>query len=368
MNHTRRAFLACLTAVATTARAAAKPLQAELGIDSYTLRAFGWKAFEMLDYASKLKLDVVQFSELPHIGEYNQAQEEGYLRKVKAHADKLGIRIEMGTWVVCPTNPSFVRSWSKYGPAEEQLRLTIRVAKILGATTIRCVVGSGNLRHPHGPIERHMESTIKVFRAVRDDALRAGVMIAPENHKDMRASEMRWMLEQAGTDYCGATIDTGNPMEVLEDPMDTVETLAPVAVSSHFRDSVLWKHPRGAAFQWTAMGDGSVRIGEVVKRYIELCPGKPVILEIITGRVPKVLPFLENDYWHAFPNLKAEEFVRFAKLADRGHPLASGMVIPDNDPENPVFQEAVKEQQRVDFERSVKFLREEVGIKSPRSS
>lgn len=365
---TRRSFLSGLTAALAGAKAAAAPLRADLGIDSYSLRGFGWKAFEMLDYAAKLELDVVQFSELPHVGAYEQAQQEGYLRQVRAHADKLGVRIEMGTWVICPTNPAFIDRWSRYGPAEEQLRLTIRVAETLGAKTVRCVVGSGGLRHPDGPIERHMESTIKVLQVVRDDALRAGVMIAPENHKDMRASEMRWLIEQAGTDYVGATVDTGNPMEVLEDPMDTVETLAPVAVSSHFRDSALWKHPRGAAFQWTAMGDGSVRIGEVVKRYIELCPGKPVILEIITGRSPKVLPFLENDYWRAFPNLKAEEFVRFAKLVDQGRPLMAGMMIPDNDVGNPVFQEAVKEQQRVDFERSVKYLREDVGIVSPRTS
>ena len=40
--------------------------------------------------------------------------------------------------------------------------------------------------------------------------------------------------------------------------------------------------------------------------------------------------------------------------------------MPDNEPDNPVFREAVKEQQRVDFERSVRYLREQVGIVSPR--
>ncbi len=368
MHSTRRVFLTGLAASVAAARAAAQPLKAEIGMDSYTLRAFGWKAFEMLDYLSKLKIDVVQFSELPHIGEYEQAQDEGYLRKVKAHAENVGVRIELGTWGVCPTSPGFIRNWSKYGSAEDQLRTMIRVAKILDAKTIRCVLGSGELRNPYGPIERHMDSTIKVLKAVRDDALRAGVIIAPENHKDMRASEMLWMIDQAGRDFVGATVDTGNPMEVLEDPMETVETLAPVAVATHFRDSVLFKHPRGAAFQWTAMGDGSVRIAEVAKRYIELCPGKPLILEIITGRAPKVLPFLEDDFWKAFPNLKAEEFARFEKLVDRGHPLMAGMVVPDNDPDDPAFKEAVKEQQRVDFERSVRYLREALGVVSPHGS
>lgn len=41
----------------------------------------------------------------------------------------------MGTWGVCPTNPSFQRNWAKYGTAEEQLRVAIRTARLLGAKT-----------------------------------------------------------------------------------------------------------------------------------------------------------------------------------------------------------------------------------------
>ena len=361
---TRRELLSASTIALAGAAvpAAAKQQKVELGIDSYTLRSFGWKAFEMLDYVAKLGVDVVQFSEWPHIGSYEQVQDADYLRRVREHADKLGVRIEMGTWGVCPTNPSSQHFFDDYGAPEEQLRLSIRIAKILGSTSIRCVMGSQNLRREHGPLEKHMEAMIGVMQAVGDDAREAGVKIAPENHKDMRATEMLAMLQEAGTDICGATVDTGNPMEVLEDPMETVETLAPVAVGSHFRDSVLFEHPRGAAFQWTAMGDGSVRIGQVVKRFVDLCPGQPVILEIITGRPPKVLPYHEAEYMKAFPNLTDAELERFVNLAKRGHPLMAGMIVPHNDPKNPIYAAAVKEQQRVDFERSIQFLREDVGL------
>ena len=356
---TRRQLLAALAAI--PALRAANP-KIELGIDTYTLRAFNWKAFKMLDYLAGLNLDVVQFSEWPHIGSYEQVQDESYLKRVREHADKLGIRIEMGTWGVCPTNPGFQRSFAKWGTPEDQLRLSIRIAKVLGSTSIRCVMGSQNLRAQDGPLEKHMDAMLRVMRGVRDDALEAGVKIAPENHKDMRATEMRALIEEAGTDFCGATLDTGNPIEVLEDPMETVEVLAPVAVGSHFRDSVLWEHPRGAAFQWTAIGDGSVRMGEVVKRFVEMRPDQPVILEIITGRPPKVLPFHEAEYRKAFPKLKDADYKRFIALARRGSPLMAGMVIPNNAPESPSYREAVKEQQRVDFERSIRYLRENVGL------
>lgn len=329
-------------------------------MDSYTLRGFGWNAFQYLDYAAKVGLEVIQFSEWPHLGSYEEVQDDRYLHRIREHADKLGVKIEAGTWGVCPTNPGFQRNFAKYGAPAEQLRFAIHWAKILGAKSVRCVMGSGNLRRQDGPIEKHVEAMLKVLAEVRDDALRAGIKIAPENHKDLRATEMRALIEEAGTDFVGCTLDTGNPMEVLEDPLETVEVLGPVSVVSHFRDSVLWEHPRGAAFQWTAMGDGSVEIEKAVKRFVEIAPGVPVVLEIITGRPPAVLPYWENDFWAAFPNLKAEEFARFAKLVRKGHPFMVGMMIPNNDRDNPVFEKAVVEQQRVDFERSLEWLRKRI--------
>ncbi len=354
MDCTRRTFL---TLAATAAAASAASKKVEVGMDSYTLRGFDWKAHEYLDYAAKVKLDVIQFSEWPHLGSYEEVKNDNYLHRVREHAEKVGVRIECGTWGVCPTNPGSQKNFQRYGSPAEQLRFAIHYATILGSKSVRCVMGSGNLRREDGPIEKHVEAMLGVLREVRDDALRAGIKIAPENHKDLRATEMRAMIEEAGTDFVGCTLDTGNPMEVLEDPLETVEVLGPVTVSSHFRDSVLWEHPRGAAFQWTAMGDGSVEIERAVKRFLEVAPGVPIIMEIITGRPPAVLPYWEDSFWKAFPKLTAEEFARFEKLAKRGHPLMAGMVIPNNDAKNPAFEKAVVEQQRVDFERSLEWLR-----------
>jgi sugar phosphate isomerase/epimerase len=360
----RRAFLACLAAAAARARVWAaggrgEPIKLRLGIDTYTLRALRWKAFEMLDYAASMRIEVVQFSEWPHLGTLDQARDDSFLKSVRAHAQKLGIGIEMGTWTVCPTNPGFP---AKYGTAPEQLGFAIHIASVLGSKSVRCVMGSGNLRLADGPLEKHVASMIGVCRAVRDQALAAGVHVAIENHKDLRATEMRDLIETAGRDYVGVCLDTGNAIEVLEDPLETVEALAPYTVTSHFRDTALWEHPRGAAFQWTAMGDGSIDIGRVVRRFAELCPQVPMNLEIITGRPPKVIPYREGEFWQAFPNLAARDFMRFVALVEKGQPLMAGMMVPDNARREPAFQEAVRQQQRVDFERSVKHCRAELGV------
>jgi sugar phosphate isomerase/epimerase len=360
----RRAFVAFLAAAMTRARAWAaarsgEAIKLRLGIDTYTLRALRWKALELLDYAAATKIEVVQFSEWPHLGTFEQVQDDSYLKSLRAHADKLGLEIEMGTWTVCPTNPRFP---SKYGTAPEQLRFAIHIASVLGSKSVRCVMGSGDLRLANGPLEKHVESMIGACRAVRDEALAAGVHIAIENHKDLRATEMRDLVEAAGPDHVGVCLDTGNAIEVLENPVDTVEVLAPYAVTSHFRDTALWKHPRGAAFQWTAMGDGGIGIGDVVRKFAELCPAAPLNLEIITGRPPKVIPYREPEFWKAFPNLTARDFLRFVELVERGQPSMAGMVVPSNAAREPAYREAVKQQQRVDFERSVKYCRDELHV------
>ena len=327
------------------------PIRLRLGMDSYTVRASRWDAIQTLDYAARIGLDAVQFSEFPHIARpMEKATDEGFLKQVRAHAERLGIHIEMGTWGVCPTSRAFQPKW---GAAPEQLGAAVRAASILGAKSVRCVVGNQVERTENGPIEKHIDSMIGVCRAVRDQALRAGVKIAIENHKDLRAEEMRYLIEQAGPDYVGSCLDTGNPIWVLEDPLQTVEILAPYAASSHFRDTVIWKHPRGAAFQWVAMGEGNVGIDNVVREFARRCPNAGFNLEIITGRPPDVLNYLEPEFWKGFEKVKAKDVARLAALAERGQPFKSEKMAP-NDPE----------QQRADVERSVKYCRETLGISS----
>jgi len=335
---TRRLFL-----TATTASLAPAP-SLLIGIDSYTLRSTKWNGFQFLDYAASLGLNNLQFSEFPHLHpDYKTATGESFLRRVRAHAERLRIRLEMGTWGVCPTSSAFRPS---YGTAEEQLGLAIRAAQILGASTVRCVLGNEPERKQNGPIERHIDAMIQLCRAVRDRALRAGVKIAIENHKDLRAGEMKHLVEQAGPDYVGVCLDTGNPILVLEDPLQTIEILAPYALTTHLRDSRLWRHDRGAAFQWVALGDGNVNIDHCVREFRRLCPTVPLNFEIITGRAPAVLPFHEPEYWKGFESVKASEFARFLLLAARGQPSPD----PGRDPNDPDLQ-------KTDLNRSLAWLR-----------
>jgi 3-oxoisoapionate decarboxylase len=260
-----------------------------------------------------------------------------------------------GQGCVCPTS-------SSYGPKGkdpiEYILQGLRVASAVGSRGMRCFLGSRADRVGPLPLEAHIESTIKVFRAVRQQAMDLRVKIALENHGDLQAREMKMLIEEAGKDYVGSCLDLGNPFSVVEHPLVTMEVLGPYVVTTHLRDTAVYEHPRGCAFQWVAMGEGSVEWDPIMKKYRELCPDAPMQLEIITGRPPVVLPYLEPEFWKAFPKSNAAEFARFVAMVKRGRPFESHMVIADGVKPMPAeYAAALKEQQRVDLERSLEFAR-----------
>lgn len=358
----RRSFLQSAFLQSAIASASSAALSAadtasgiRLGFDTYSLRAFGWKAMQLLDYAAALKLDTIQISSL---ADY-ESLEPAYLAKVKAHAAALGLAIDGGIGCVCPLSKSWRPS---YGEPGEYVLHGLQVSKAVGATSMRCFMGSSDDRT--GPIEPLMEKTIQVFRSVRSRALDTGVKIALENHAgDMQAREVRTIIEESGKDFVGSCLDTGNPMWVAEDPQLSLEVLGPYVVTTHVRDSAIYEHPRGAAAQWVALGDGSIDFAKFIARYRELCPKASMQLEIITGRPPRIVPYLEPAFWKAFPNASAGEFARFVALAKAGHPFTGYMVVEDGAKNPPAeFKAALRQQQRVDLERSLEYARKTLGV------
>src|SRR6185436_8796221 len=87
----RRSFLKNLAAaaLASPAFAADAPLKKrpiKLGMDNFAVRAMGWKAAALLDYAASLKLDTLLISDLDS---YESLSDDA-LREVKKRADDLG--------------------------------------------------------------------------------------------------------------------------------------------------------------------------------------------------------------------------------------------------------------------------------------
>lgn len=360
----RRTFLQTIPAATMAVTAAeAEPVPANdspvrLGFDTYSLRAFNWKIPQLLDYAASQKLDTIQISSM---GDY-ESYEPAYLQKVKDQAARHNIMLDAGMGCICPLSKSFSRNGP---PARDRVLEGLRVAKAVGAKSMRCYLGASSDRLGAPGIEACMEATIKVFQSVRSEAQDLDVKIALENHSgDMQAREARTIIEEAGKDYVASCLDTGNPMWCVEDPFVTLEVLAPYVVTTHLRDSAVFETPRGAAAQWVALGDGCIDYVKFVSEFRKLCPKSSMQLEIITGRPPQELPYLDPVFWKAFSKTPASEFARFVALAKSGHPFMGAMVIEDvagKKPE-PVMAEALKQQQRIDLERSFEYARKKLNV------
>jgi sugar phosphate isomerase/epimerase len=348
---TRRHFFG--TAAGAALARAAGPLP--MGLNTYCLRAFRWNDRQLLEYAANLKLDAVflQDSLDP------RAMDPAHWREVREWARDFGLHLETGGGGIMPRDAGEI-------PARvAEIRKNIERAAAMGSPLVRCVIASSRAALPPGPVERHIETIAAMMRQVRSQALDAGLKIAFEVHKDLQSWEFKMLIEQAGRDLCGIYLDTGNPVYVFEDPLMTVEELAPYALTVHLRDSVVYEHRGGVAVQWVPLGEGVVDFKAVLRTVREKCPQCYVYIKPITGRPPDILPYLDPEFWKMYPKARASDLARFLRLAKAGQPYGRNMVVEDivgRKPPSAEIEAALRWQQREHMERSVEYAKKALDL------
>lgn len=353
MDLSRRSFLTTLASAAAAApllsqSSAAKP-KIKVGYDNFAVRAMGWKGAELVDYAVKLKCDTLFISDLDSFGPL----EDSALADLRKKANDAGIGLYAGGWSICPTSKSFKPN---YGTAEEHLRLGLKVAKAVGSPVYRVILGNNQDRQTEGGIRARIADTVKVLKACRTQALDSGVKVAVENHAgDMHSWELRDLIEDAGKDYVGANIDTGNGAWTLEDPHEVLEVLGPYTICSSLRDVMVWETPDGASIAWTAAGEGLIDWKRLVGRWTELCPNVPIQIETISG-FSRNFPYKKEEFWRHYDK-KPEALAKFEALAKRGKAIPNFKA-----PEGADKKAAEQEFQKGELERSIKYLRETIGL------
>lgn len=357
---TRRRFLQTSVAAAAALAVRGAAVQAaadapqsppiKLGLDNFAVRAMQWKAPALVDYAARLKLDSLFITDLDALESFDN----DYLRSVRSRASDAGLQIHLGTWSICPSSKTFRNKW---GTAEEHLALAIRAAHALGSPVVRVILGNREDRSTPGGIAARIAETVKVCQALRSRALDAGVKIAVENHAgDMQAKELVSLIEAAGRDYVGANLDSGNAVWTMEDPLASLEILAPYALTTSLRDSAVWESAAGATVQWTAMGEGDLDLKAYFRRFAQLCPQVPVHIETISGFNYEIA-YLKQEFWTPWPQMRAAELARFVALAKRGRPR------PTFSPPAGVDRaKAEQDYQRGELERSIRYCKETLGL------
>ena len=107
MTLSRRAFVKSLSAgigaaalgLPQIARPADSASKIKLGLDNFSVRALGWNAEELIDYAASLKTDSLFISDLKPFSSHS----DDYLKTIRSKAAYKGIQIHLGSWSICPT-------------------------------------------------------------------------------------------------------------------------------------------------------------------------------------------------------------------------------------------------------------------------
>ncbi len=353
----RREFLGAALALPA---AAAMPDKIGIGYNTYCLRGLKMTDRQHFEQAAAWKLDALflQDSLDP------RAMEPAHWAEVKQWSGEFGLHLETGGGGILPKTPDLWEANLK------QFRRNIERAKACGSPLVRGVLAGFRHELPLPTIEANMELAIKVLRAVRNEVMDAGLKVAVEVHKDFQAWEHKEIIETAGKEFVGTYLDTGNPVFTIEDPLLTLETLAPYTMTFHLRDSVVYEHPDGIAVQWVPLGEGTIDFHKIIARARQLLrPEVRIYIKPITGRPITVLPVRDEAWWAKwYPKARAAEYARFVALAKRGRPYEKPVVQEDvtGRVAPAPYQAALAYQQKEHMERSIRYAREvlKLGIRS----
>ena len=150
---------------------------------------------------------------------------------------------------------------------------------------------------------------------------RNGIRVAIENHKDWRIDEMPRTIERIDSEAVGVTIDTGNNMSLLEDPLETVRAFAPFANAVHPKDMGLESYADGFLLAEVPLGEAPLNLKAIVDTIRAARREVRFTLEMIT-RDPLEIPCLGEHHWVTMKDMPGSDLARsLAAVRDHGRSL-----------------------------------------------
>ncbi|RIW15235.1 twin-arginine translocation signal domain-containing protein [Algoriphagus lacus] len=238
---------------------------------------------------------------------------EDFSKKVRDEREKLGMYLEGS--IGLPKNPEDVSRFEK----------EVLTAKEAGASVLRTVCLSGRRYENFKSATEwavFRENSLKSIQLAEPIVQKHQVKLAIENHKDWKAAELAQLIQNMGSEWVGVTLDFGNNVSLLEEPMEVIRTLAPFAFSTHVKDMGVKSFEKGFLLSEVELGTGIVDLKEAVALCQKNNPTVTFSLEMIT-RDPLEIPCLEESYWTTFENPSAQQLAKILRLVrDNSYPTA----------------------------------------------
>lgn len=237
-----------------------------------------------------------------------------FARKVRDEREKTGLYLEGS--IGLPKNAGQVAAFEQ----------EVINAKEAGATVLRTVCSTGRrYENYHSPEDwQNLKKNALTSLQLAEPVLRKHkVKLAVENHKDWRADELVGILKQINSEWIGVTIDFGNNLALLEDPLQLVQTLAPYVVTTHVKDMGVQEYADGFLLSEVPLGYGILDLPKMVAICKKHNPAVTFNLEMIT-RDPLEIPCRKEAYWATFDGIPKSEMDRTLRLVKQ-HSYKAGL-------------------------------------------
>lgn len=245
---------------------------------------------------------------------------------IRKACDKLGVAVE---GIVSP--PADDRAGLERFAAE------LATAKACGAEVVRTVMLGGRRYETFDKAADYAafaERSEAMLKRAEPVARKHGVRLAVENHKDFRTNELLDLLKKIASEFVGVCVDTGNSIALLEEPMSTIEALAPLTFTVHLKDMALEEAPDGFRLAEVPLGQGMLDLKAVVGTLRKKGrTGLRFQLEMIT-RDPLVVPCLGEKYWATMGRVPGRDLARTLALVRktaRSAPLPLVAKLPEQE-------------------------------------
>lgn len=225
-------------------------------------------------------------------------------RKFHARAEELGMYVEG------------MASLPRLGD-EDTFEHVLEQAAAAGARVLRVACLNGRRYESFRALAAWREFVQSSRRALVQAlplAERRKLVLAIENHKDWTLEELRALMKEYESEFLGVTLDTGNNIALLDDPVELVRELAPYAAATHLKDMAMSECEEGFLLSEVPFGEGILDMKWVIDTVRRARPETRLTVEMIT-RDPLTVPCLSEQYWVTFPDRPGQLLARTLRLA-----------------------------------------------------
>lgn len=230
-----------------------------------------------------------------------------FAKKVRDRREKLGLYLEGS--IAVPGNSEDIPRFEK----------EIINSKEAGAEILRTVTSAGRryeVFRSAKDVEEFKRKALVSLKLAEPVLRKYKMKLAVENHKDWRADELVAALQQLKSEWIGVTLDFGNSISLIEDPMEVITTLVPYVFSTHVKDMGVEEYTDGFLLSEVPLGKGFLNIPAIVALCRQHNQSVAFNLEMIT-RDPLEIPCLKDDYWAVFDGVSGSELARTLRMVKR---------------------------------------------------